>query len=177
MTPITPELALNRNIENYSKLGCRKALIRLRRLNLNEWNLVRQRLVTHRATATQHSVTLLTFKPNGSRVIWKWPCFFYYSLLKPSLHLPIVYFFFNGSWYCFYKSEVLEVSIAIWSRAVLWTAEEPGLVGWEQYNKTHFEELSNFTFVMESDEGTFTPLGIEYATGAEGGCIIQEIVK
>lgn len=60
---------------------------------------------------------------------------------------------------------------------MLWTAEEPGLVGWAGYNETHFNELDNFTFVMESDEGTFTPLGIEYAAGKEGGCIIQEIVK
>ncbi|KAL1505337.1 hypothetical protein ABEB36_004926 [Hypothenemus hampei] len=62
-------------------------------------------------------------------------------------------------------------------RAVLWTAEEPGLVGWAAYNASHYNELDNFTFVMESDEGTFSPLGINYAAGVEGGCIIQEIVK
>lgn len=62
-------------------------------------------------------------------------------------------------------------------RAVLWTAEEEGLIGWAAYNATHYHELDNFTFVMESDEGTFTPLGIEYAAGKKGGCIIQEIVK
>lgn len=51
------------------------------------------------------------------------------------------------------------------------------MIGWAAYNATHYHELDNFTFVMESDEGTFTPLGIEYAAGKKGGCIIQEIVK
>ncbi|XP_019757901.1 carboxypeptidase Q [Dendroctonus ponderosae] len=81
------------------------------------------------------------------------------------------------SWYALAVLKGLGLRAKRTLRAVLWTAEEPGLVGWAEYNRTHFEELSNFTFVMESDEGTFTPLGIEYAAGAEGGCIIQEIVN
>nr|XP_023026446.1 carboxypeptidase Q-like [Leptinotarsa decemlineata] len=62
-------------------------------------------------------------------------------------------------------------------RSVLWTAEEPGLIGAQAYNKAHASELKDHIFVMESDEGTFTPLGIEYNAGPKGGCIIQEILK
>ncbi|XP_046688658.1 carboxypeptidase Q-like [Homalodisca vitripennis] len=31
--------------------------------------------------------------------------------------------------------------------------------------------------MMESDEGTFTPFGLEYMGSDEGGCIIKEILK
>ncbi|XP_066251112.1 carboxypeptidase Q-like isoform X2 [Euwallacea similis] len=81
------------------------------------------------------------------------------------------------SWYALAVLKGLGLRAKRTLRAVLWTAEEPGLVGWSAYNASHFHELENFTFVMESDEGTFTPLGIEYAAGTEGGCIIQEIVN
>nr|CAH7756310.1 unnamed protein product [Callosobruchus chinensis] len=62
-------------------------------------------------------------------------------------------------------------------RAVLWTGEEFGLIGVQAYNEAHKHELDNFTFVMESDEGTFTPLGLEYYTGTKGGCVLKEIVQ
>lgn len=63
-------------------------------------------------------------------------------------------------------------------RAVLWTSEESGLIGAQAYTKAHSKEIhDNFIFAMESDEGTFTPLGIKYATGTLGGCILQEITK
>lgn len=81
------------------------------------------------------------------------------------------------SWYALAVLKGLGLRAKRTLRAVLWTAEEPGLIGWQAYNATHFNELGNFTFVMESDEGTFTPLGIEYAAGTKGGCIINEIVK
>ncbi|CAH1134528.1 unnamed protein product [Ceutorhynchus assimilis] len=81
------------------------------------------------------------------------------------------------SWYALVVLKQLGLRPRRTMRAVLWTAEEPGLVGWSAYNASHFHELDNFTFVMESDEGTFTPLGVEYAAGTEGGCIIKEIVK
>lgn len=60
---------------------------------------------------------------------------------------------------------------------MLWTAEETGLNGFIGYNAAHKNELDNITFAFESDEGTFTPMGIEYAAGKKGGCILQEIVK
>ncbi|XP_060527229.1 carboxypeptidase Q-like [Cylas formicarius] len=81
------------------------------------------------------------------------------------------------SWYSLVVLKALGLRAKRTLRAVLWTAEEPGLVGWEGYNEAHLNELNDFTFVMESDEGTFTPLGIEYAAGKRGGCVIQEIAK
>ncbi|XP_066142233.1 carboxypeptidase Q-like [Euwallacea fornicatus] len=81
------------------------------------------------------------------------------------------------SWYALAVLKGLGLRAKRTLRAVLWTAEEPGLIGWSAYNASHFHELENFTFVMESDEGTFAPLGIQYAAGTEGGCIIQEIVN
>lgn len=47
-------------------------------------------------------------------------------------------------------------------RAALWTSEEFGLYGVQQYFKDHKHELSNFKVVMESDLGTFKPLGLSY---------------
>ncbi|CAH2063608.1 unnamed protein product, partial [Iphiclides podalirius] len=37
-------------------------------------------------------------------------------------------------------------------RAILWTAEEPGLVGAFAYLKRHMNKLSDINFIMESDE-------------------------
>ncbi|KAG8301150.1 hypothetical protein J6590_059555 [Homalodisca vitripennis] len=62
-------------------------------------------------------------------------------------------------------------------RAVLWTAEEVGLIGAEAYKIAHANETDNFIAMMESDEGTFTPFGLEYMGSDEGGCIIKEILK
>jgi len=81
------------------------------------------------------------------------------------------------SWYALAVLKGLGLRAKRTLRAVLWTAEEEGYIGFSAYSAAHQNELKNFTFVMESDEGTFAPLGIEYAAGAKGGCIIQEIVK
>lgn len=62
-------------------------------------------------------------------------------------------------------------------RGILWTGEEFGYVGASGYKKAHANESDNFTLFMESDIGTFEPLGIEYTANTEGGCILQEIVK
>uniref|UniRef100_A0A1B6G529 Carboxypeptidase Q n=1 Tax=Cuerna arida TaxID=1464854 RepID=A0A1B6G529_9HEMI len=62
-------------------------------------------------------------------------------------------------------------------RAVLWTAEEVGYIGAEAYKKAHANETDNFIAMMESDEGTFTPFGLEFMGSDEGGCIIKEILK
>jgi carboxypeptidase Q len=62
-------------------------------------------------------------------------------------------------------------------RAVLFTAEEPGLVGAEQYFKQHKHELDNFKAVIESDLGTFTPLGLGYTNlGKLGKCVMHELL-
>ncbi|XP_063530794.1 carboxypeptidase Q-like [Cydia strobilella] len=62
-------------------------------------------------------------------------------------------------------------------RAILWTAEEPGLVGAQAYLSKHINELNNIDFVMESDEGTFKPRGLTVAGSKEAQCIIAEVLK
>lgn len=62
-------------------------------------------------------------------------------------------------------------------RAVLWTAEEEGLIGAIQYATTHANETKNFNLVMESDEGTFTPKGLEFSGPNKSACIIQHILS
>lgn len=64
-------------------------------------------------------------------------------------------------------------------RAVLWTAEEIGLLGVKDYVQRHVVENSseNFNFVMESDSGTFEPKGLSYSGSYQGGCIVREILK
>lgn len=65
----------------------------------------------------------------------------------------------------------------IFSRSVLWTAEEEGYWGARSYLKNHLNEIKNFTVVMESDEGTFTPTGLEFYGSEKAACILEEILK
>uniref|UniRef100_A0A2H1W0X3 Carboxypeptidase Q n=1 Tax=Spodoptera frugiperda TaxID=7108 RepID=A0A2H1W0X3_SPOFR len=62
-------------------------------------------------------------------------------------------------------------------RAILWTAEEPGLIGAQAYLKQHKDELDKINFIMESDEGTFQPLGLDVAGSNKTRCIVQEVLK
>ncbi|XP_072941867.1 carboxypeptidase Q-like [Epargyreus clarus] len=62
-------------------------------------------------------------------------------------------------------------------RAILWTAEEPGLIGAQSYLKRHENDLDNISLIMESDEGTFKPLGLDVAASKAGRCVITEILK
>lgn len=62
-------------------------------------------------------------------------------------------------------------------RSVLWTAEENGMAGVKAYDELHKDEIDNFVFVMESDDGTFTPLGLRFVAGRKGTCILTEIMK
>ncbi|XP_028133815.1 carboxypeptidase Q [Diabrotica virgifera virgifera] len=81
------------------------------------------------------------------------------------------------SWYALRVLKALGLKPKRTLRSVLWTAEEPGLIGVQAYGQAHKDELDKHIFVMESDEGVFTPLGIEYVAGDEGGCILEEILK
>ena len=58
-------------------------------------------------------------------------------------------------------------------RAVLWTAEELGLIGGQSYWDRHKADIANYDLVMESDIGTFTPLGIAF-TGSKSATKIME---
>ncbi|KAM8811861.1 carboxypeptidase Q [Eudromia elegans] len=61
-------------------------------------------------------------------------------------------------------------------RLVLWTGEEQGGVGAEQYYQLHKENISNFDVVMESDEGTFKPMGLAFTGTDEARDIVKEIM-
>ncbi|XP_048882028.1 carboxypeptidase Q-like [Brienomyrus brachyistius] len=62
-------------------------------------------------------------------------------------------------------------------RAVLWTAEEQGGVGAAQYFQLHKVNISNFDLVMESDLGTFRPLGIQFTGSQKARAIMREVMK
>lgn len=65
-------------------------------------------------------------------------------------------------------------------RAVLWTSEEFGLYGVKQYFENRKKEgsIANFTAVLESDLGTFTPIGLSMAPNNKllSKCIVNEVV-
>ncbi|KAG8441782.1 hypothetical protein GDO86_010818, partial [Hymenochirus boettgeri] len=62
-------------------------------------------------------------------------------------------------------------------RMVLWTGEEQGGVGAQQYYDLHKKNISNFDLVMESDMGTFMPLGIQFRGNSEAQAIMAEVMK
>ncbi|XP_023211516.1 carboxypeptidase Q-like [Centruroides sculpturatus] len=63
-------------------------------------------------------------------------------------------------------------------RAVLWTGEEEGLFGAITHLNNNKKNLKNFSVVMESDIGTFKPLGLTYSgNNTIAQCIMQEILK
>ncbi|KAL0104484.1 hypothetical protein PUN28_017302 [Cardiocondyla obscurior] len=62
-------------------------------------------------------------------------------------------------------------------RMIMWTAEELGLLGAEQYIRNHAAENKNMQFVMESDFGTFVPMGIEFSGNEIVQCVLQKILR
>ncbi|XP_075972686.1 carboxypeptidase Q-like [Anticarsia gemmatalis] len=62
-------------------------------------------------------------------------------------------------------------------RAIFWTAEELGLVGAYAYEEAHKDELDKINFIMESDEGTFAPLGLAVGGNEKTRCIVGEVLK
>ncbi|XP_022169300.1 carboxypeptidase Q-like [Myzus persicae] len=62
-------------------------------------------------------------------------------------------------------------------RCLLWTAEEEGYIGAYAYLKGHKSELNKFNLVIESDEGTFQPYGIEFHGSETSACIMVEVAK
>lgn len=63
-------------------------------------------------------------------------------------------------------------------RAILWTGEEQGLFGARQYaGKFKQTEKDEFNFFMETDHGTFRPLGLDFSGNPEAECIFKEILQ
>ncbi|KAK2910442.1 carboxypeptidase Q-like [Channa argus] len=62
-------------------------------------------------------------------------------------------------------------------RTVLWTAEEQGGVGAQQYYNLHKVNMSNFDLVMESDLGTFSPVALQFTGSDAARKVMEEVVK
>ncbi|XP_048733774.1 carboxypeptidase Q-like isoform X2 [Ostrea edulis] len=62
-------------------------------------------------------------------------------------------------------------------RMVLWTAEEEGAYGAQQYYKKHKDNVGNFDLVMESDEGTFMPLGFHFKGNSAAMTIMKKVLE
>ncbi|CAD6235660.1 GSCOCG00007956001-RA-CDS [Cotesia congregata] len=62
-------------------------------------------------------------------------------------------------------------------RSIMWTAEEMGIIGANYYIKKYRSEEKNLQMVMESDIGTFLPLGWEATGSPEVICILRRITK
>ncbi len=60
-------------------------------------------------------------------------------------------------------------------RVVLWVNEENGLRGAHNYAERHQAELSKHVLAMESDSGTFQPLGFSFGGSAEARSVVQQI--
>jgi carboxypeptidase Q len=58
-------------------------------------------------------------------------------------------------------------------RLVLWTDEEAGGVGSQQYYNAHKTEADNYSVLLESDEGVFTPYGMMF-TGSDSAMKVME---
>lgn len=63
-------------------------------------------------------------------------------------------------------------------RAVLWTGEEQGTYGAKAYAEQHkSNEEKEFNFFIESDTGTFEPVGLAFSGNLQAECIFSEIMK
>lgn len=62
-------------------------------------------------------------------------------------------------------------------RSIMWTAEEMGIIGANYYIKKYESDEKNLQMVMESDIGTFLPLGWEATGSPEVICILNQITK
>ncbi|CAF0738015.1 unnamed protein product [Rotaria sordida] len=60
-------------------------------------------------------------------------------------------------------------------RCVLWSCEEFGGIGADQYFLAHEDEVPSMSIVMESDMGVFHPLGLEFQGNDKAQQIIQTI--
>ncbi|CAF3093294.1 unnamed protein product [Rotaria sp. Silwood2] len=60
-------------------------------------------------------------------------------------------------------------------RCVLWSCEEFGGIGGDQYFLAHEDEVPSMSIVMESDMGVFRPLGLEFEGNNKAQQIIQTI--
>ena len=60
-------------------------------------------------------------------------------------------------------------------RVCLWTNEENGLMGGKTYAKLHAKEIPNHVLAVESDAGTFKPIGYDFGGSAKGLEMAREL--
>ncbi len=60
-------------------------------------------------------------------------------------------------------------------RLVMWTDEEAGGVGSQQYYEQHKNEANNISILFESDEGVFTPYGMLFTGTPKAKAIMAQI--
>ena len=57
----------------------------------------------------------------------------------------------------------------------MWTDEEAGGVGSQQYYQLHRGNANDYSILFESDEGVFLPYGIQFSGSPEAKAIMQQI--
>lgn len=62
-------------------------------------------------------------------------------------------------------------------RVVMWSCEEFGGIGSQQYFDRHKSDAANFSLVMESDMGTFEPKGLQFSGSAAALSIMQQVAN
>jgi carboxypeptidase Q len=62
-------------------------------------------------------------------------------------------------------------------RVVMWSCEEFGGVGSQQYYEAHKANASLFSLAAETDMGTFTPQGISFTGGPNATAIMQQVAS
>ena len=58
-------------------------------------------------------------------------------------------------------------------RCVLWSCEEFGGIGADQYFTAHEDEVPKMSIVMESDGGVFHPFGLQFTGNNQSQQVIQ----
>ncbi|XP_066582585.1 carboxypeptidase Q-like [Prorops nasuta] len=62
-------------------------------------------------------------------------------------------------------------------RLIMWTAEEMGIIGASQYIERYKPKEKDLQFVMESDIGTFAPMGLKFTGTKEVECILEKLME
>jgi carboxypeptidase Q len=62
-------------------------------------------------------------------------------------------------------------------RVVLWVNEENGLAGARAYERQHKKEMSRHVLAIESDRGTFQPLGFSFVGSDEGRREVERLAR
>ncbi|KAB7506483.1 hypothetical protein Anas_08735 [Armadillidium nasatum] len=81
------------------------------------------------------------------------------------------------SWMALRAAQKLELKPRRTYRSLFFTAEEEGIYGGDAYFVAHGTHKGDFQLMMESDFGTFKPIGIEFSGTDEATCMMKEIVS